>query len=92
MQAMVAAANELYIGCASGEVLCGDLFVRLAPRSQRKAVSVGTRQAVTALLLRPAGDGQAACVVAAGAPCGLALLSTFAQQVVGCLAPPAASL
>ena len=88
MQAMVAGANELYIGCATGEVLCGDLFVRSKPTSERKAVSVGARRAVTALLFQPARSGQAACVVAAGAPCTLALISSFAQQVIGALAAP----
>lgn len=88
LQAMVAGTNELYIGCATGEVLCGALFARSAPGVQRKAISVGSLQAVTALLLQPARGDQAACVVAAGAPCGLALIDASAQQVVGSLAAP----
>jgi hypothetical protein len=83
LQVMVAAADELYVGCESGELICGDFFMKrkLQPAAATKPLP-GARS-ITALLLQPAAHGQGHYAVLGSMPCGVALFSTFAQQVVG---------
>lgn len=83
MQALAAGSNELYVGCESGRVICGDLFLKKDSHSPENLVPLPGRPAVLALAMLASGPGRAGSVVAAGAPCGVAVLSTFTRAVIG---------
>jgi hypothetical protein len=83
VQALAVGSNELYVGCESGRVICGDLFLKNTSHSPETSVSLPARPAVLALAMLASGPGRAGSVVAAGAPCGVAVLSTFTRSVIG---------
>lgn len=83
MQVLVAAADELYIGCESGSLFCGDFFMRNASEVAPLTSPLPGPRSMTALALHPTTQGPGHYAVATFVPGGIALFSTFAHQVIG---------
>ena len=84
-------SNELHVGCESGRVYSGDLFLKGASCSAANATAMPHRFAVLSMAMQRSAPGQTGSILVAGAPCGLAVVSTFAQLVAGHVSEGAAA-
>jgi hypothetical protein len=84
-QALAVDRNELHVGCESGKVFSGDLFLKGG--SSEVSVSVMPHSfSVLTMAMQAAQPGRSGSIMVGGAPRGLAALNTFSRIVAGSVA------